>query len=135
MTIILVFLSTLSSLLISFVSCIIRLAGEVSFSELEVDIALAAYNLGTKLIRWTSSINCDRVGVSSLTICQCSDEEEVFISLRGPPSSRLQPTSAVHRRVVAVIFLTVTTRRWAPPGSRSEKYHTRVKSRGLNIVD
>ncbi len=54
-----------------------RLAGKVSSPELEVDMALAAYNLGTKLMRWTSPIDCDRVGVSSLTVYQYSDEEEV----------------------------------------------------------
>ena len=35
-------------------------------------------NLGTKLIRWTSSIDCDRVGVYSLAVCQCGDRVEVF---------------------------------------------------------
>ena len=41
-------------------------------------MAPAAYNLGTKLMRWTSSIDCDRAGVSSLTVCQSSDEGEVL---------------------------------------------------------
>ena len=40
-------------------------------------MALAVYNLGTKLMRWTSSIDYDHAGVSSLTICQSSDEGEV----------------------------------------------------------
>ena len=39
---------------------------------------LATHNLGTKLMRWTSSIDYDRVGVSSLTVCQCSDEGGFF---------------------------------------------------------
>ena len=54
------------------------LAGGISSPELGVDMAPAASNLGTKLMRWTSSIDCDRVGVVGLTVCQCSDGGEVF---------------------------------------------------------
>ena len=42
--------------MISFVSCIISLAGGISSSELGVDIAPVISNLGTKLMRWMSSI-------------------------------------------------------------------------------
>ena len=52
-----------------------------------MDIVFTIPNLGTKLMRWISSFDCDRVGVSSLTVCQCSDEGEVrsldFASSRG----------------------------------------------------
>ena len=37
-------------------------------------MALATHNLGTKLMCWMSSFDCDRVGVCSLAVCQCSDE-------------------------------------------------------------
>lgn len=52
-------------------SCMMRLEGEVSiffFPGLGVDMALAAYNLSTKLMRWTSSIDCDRVGASCMSM-------------------------------------------------------------------
>ena len=55
----------------------IILEGRTSSPELRGDIALATHNLGTKLMRWTSSIDYDRVEVSSLTVCQCSDEVKV----------------------------------------------------------
>ena len=54
---------------------------EISPSILGGDMLLATHNLGTKLMRWMSSIDCDRVGVSSLTVCQCSDEVEVSPSM------------------------------------------------------
>ena len=56
----------------------IRFEGEILSPRLGVDIALTTHNLGTKLMRWMSSIDCDRAGVSSLTVYQCSDEGEVF---------------------------------------------------------
>ena len=60
------------------ISYIIRLEGGIFSPKLGGDIALVAYNLGTKLMRWMSSIDCDRVEVSGLTVCQCSDEVKVF---------------------------------------------------------
>ena len=60
------------------ISYIIRLEGGISFLELGGDIVLIAHNLGTKLMRWISSIDCDHVEVSGLTVCQCSDEVKVF---------------------------------------------------------
>ena len=45
-----------------------------------MDIAPAILNLGTKLMRWTSSIDCDRVGVCSLAVCQCGDGVEVLLT-------------------------------------------------------
>ncbi len=55
-----------------------RLVGKVSSPKLGVDMALIVYNLGTKLMRWTSPIDCDCVGVSSLTVYQCSDEGQIW---------------------------------------------------------
>ena len=49
--IILVHLSTLSLLMISFVSCIISLVSRISSPKLEVDIVPVMFNLGIKLIR------------------------------------------------------------------------------------
>ena len=43
--------------------------GKISFLRLEMDMALTTLNLGTKLMRWTSSFDCDRVRVSSLSVC------------------------------------------------------------------
>ena len=76
--IILVYLSILSLLIISFISYIINLVDRISSPKLEIDIASIISNLDTKLICWISSIDYDYVGVISLTVCQYSDEGEVF---------------------------------------------------------
>ena len=63
-------------------SCIIYLVGNIGTTSslgLDEDMALTTYNLSIKLMCWMSSIDCDRVGVCSLTIYQCSDEGEVFL--------------------------------------------------------
>ena len=63
--------SARSSSWISFASCMILSAGEVfatsgtSAPGLEEDMSLTTHNLGTKLMRWMSSFDCDRVGVDS----------------------------------------------------------------------
>ena len=65
----LVVLLCLSALIASSASYIMILGVEISPLILGGDMLLATYNLGTKLMRWTSFIDCDRVGVSSLTVC------------------------------------------------------------------
>ena len=80
------------------------LEGEKSSFGLKVDMMLITLNLGIKLMCWTSSFDYNRVGVSSLTVCQCSDEEEVFcirhagragylMCARQMASSRIRPSA------------------------------------------
>ena len=63
--------------MISFISYIISLISRISSPKLGVDMVSIISNLDTKLMRWISSIDCDRVGVIGLTVCQYSDEGEV----------------------------------------------------------
>ena len=74
----------LSSLIIFCVSYMISFKGKNSTNSfpfsfgLGVDIVLMILNLGTKLIRWMSSIDYNCVGVCSLAVYQCGDGVEVF---------------------------------------------------------
>ena len=78
LTYLLVMLSCLSSCITLSISWMMRFEGEIPSFGLGVDMALIIHNLGTKLMRWMSSIDCDYARVSSLTVYQCSDEREVF---------------------------------------------------------
>ena len=71
LTCLLVISSCLSALRALSASCMMMSGGEISPSKLGGDVALATHNLGTKLMRWASSVVYDLVDVSSLTICQC----------------------------------------------------------------